>query len=63
MRTEAKRNLDISVVFWLLWGSEGGPSSDGWVIYHPRGDRTNQSDFTADRFQVIVPLFTYENGG
>ena len=23
---------------------------------------TNQRDFTGDRFQVIIPLFTYENG-
>ena len=24
--------------------------------------RTNQGDLTGDRFQVIVPPFTYENG-
>ena len=25
--------------------------------------RTNQGDLTGDRFQVIVPHFTYENTG
>ena len=30
---------------------------------HDRGQgRTNQWDLTGDRFQVIAPLFTYENG-
>ena len=37
---------------------------DGWC--RPLGGgwgRTNQGDLPGDRFQVIVPLFTYENGG
>ena len=25
--------------------------------------RRNQRDLTGDKFQVIVPLFTYKNGG
>ena len=51
--------------FWLLWGSERDPWGDGWVLYHPREGmgRTNLRDFTVDRSQMIVPLFTYKNGG
>ena len=32
----AKANLVILVVFWLLWGSVGGPWGKGWVMPHPR---------------------------
>ena len=41
-----------------LWG-------DRWVLYHPREGmgRTNLRDFTVERSQMIVPLFTYKNGG
>ena len=50
---------------WSLWGSERDPWGDGWVLYHPREGmgRTNLRDFTVDRSQMIVPLFTYKNGG
>ena len=30
-------NVVISVVFWSLWGSEGGPWGDGWAMCPPGG--------------------------
>ena len=51
--------------FWSLLGSEGASGvTDGWCIT-PEGEwgGKNHSNFTGDRFQVIVPLFTCENGG
>ena len=64
MKMAAKQDLGVWY-FWLLWSSEGGPRGEGWVRYHLRRGtgRTNHRDFTGDRFQVIVLLFTYENGG
>ena len=66
LKTAAKQDLDISVVFLgcfgALWGVSG--MTDGWCTIPGGGlGRTNQGDLTGDRFQVIVPLFTYENGG
>ena len=36
MKIAAKRDLDILMVFWLLWGVEGGLWGDGWVMRPPR---------------------------
>ena len=32
----AKPNMVILVVFWSLWGFEGGPWGDRWVMCHPK---------------------------
>ena len=60
----AEQELNISVLFLITLGPYGGPQGDEWVMYHQRRGwgRTNQSNFTGDRFQVIVQLCTYENG-
>ena len=50
-------------IFGRFGALRGAPGmmDDGWVMYHPGGGlgRINQGD----RYQMIVLLFTYENGG
>ena len=54
-----RSDVDISVVFMV---SEKGVTV-GWFTTPGGGwGRTNQGDFTGDRFQMINPFFTYENG-
>ena len=46
----------------LVWGTEWVPYGQGWAWLHPKKvmGMTNQRDFTDDRFQMKVPLFTHE---
>ena len=32
----ANAKVVISLFFWLVEGSKGGPWGDGWVMRHPR---------------------------
>ena len=48
--------------FGALRGAHGAMEGQRTTPGRARG-RTNQDDLTGDRFQVIVPLFTHENGG
>ena len=49
----------------MLCGSEGGPWGGRWVCTALGGaqGRINPGELTSDRFQVIVSLFNFENGG
>ena len=51
----------ILVAFGALRGAPG--LIDGWCTILGEGwSRKIHRDFIGDRFQVIVPLFTYQNG-
>ena len=52
-------------IFGPFGAIRGAPGVTDELCTIPKGGRgrTNQGDVTDDRFQVIVPLFTYENGG
>ena len=55
----------LSGIFGHFGALRGAPGVTDGRFTIPRGGqgRTNQWDLTGDRFQVIAPLFTYENGG
>ena len=52
-------------IFGHFWALRGAPGVRDRGCNTPGGGwgRTKQGDLPSDRFQVIVPLFTYENGG